>query len=223
MKKVFKNYGWLLKFIAAALILALGIVMKFVFGAEADTFVLIFTGFVFVILGLYRIIPLLKTLHNRLLKVINLIEIIFDVVIGAIMLFYGLTEKNPGSLYGYMLGSVLYVRAIVYLVSVVLVKETTDQFKFWFHLALFTLGVVVLVKGDIGTGTITWIIFGMSLVVAGYLSFDGGAHYKRYRYETNPIKVKVKENNKKKEEVIVDPVITPDKIDEPKKDNSIVQ
>jgi hypothetical protein len=80
-------------------------------------------------------------LHNRLLKVINLIEIIFDVVIGAIMLFYGLTEKNPGSLYGYMLGSVLYVRAIVYLVSVVLVKETTDQFKFWFHLALFTLGV----------------------------------------------------------------------------------
>ena len=85
-----------------------------------------------------------------------------------------------------------------------------------------TLGVAIFFNGDISTETIVWLIFAISIIVAGYLSFDGGGHYKRYRYETNPVKVKTK--TKTIEDVIVDPVIEPSTIEDPQQqEDQIIQ
>ena len=62
MKKFFKTYGWIFKFIAAGLILALGIVFKFILKDDAKMFVLLLTGVVLLLFGLFRVIPLIKTI-----------------------------------------------------------------------------------------------------------------------------------------------------------------
>lgn len=224
MKKLFKNYGWIFKFIAAGLILALGIVFKFILNDDAQVFVLVLTGLVLLIFGLFRIIPLVKTLKNKTLKIMNIIEVSVNIIIGLLMLYFAFFQEGKlGNLYGYLLGGVFYLRGLVYFVSVVLVHENTSPIQFWFHIGFLTLGVVMFFNGDISTETIVWIIFGLSILVAGYLSFDGGAHYKRYRYELNPIKVKSKDKKKKTEDVIVDPVIDPSTIEDPKQQDQIIQ
>lgn len=217
MKKLFKTYGWILKFIAAALILALGIVFRFILKDDAQIFVLVLTGMVLLIFGLFRIIPLVKTLKNKTLKILNIIEVSVNIIIGFLMLYFAFFQEGKlGNLYGYLLGGVFYLRGLVYFVSVVLVHEKTYPIHFWVHLAFLTLGVVIFFNGDISTDTIVWIIFALSIIVATYLSFDGGGHYKRYRYELNPVKVKTKDKNKTKEDVIVDPVIDPNTVEDPK-------
>lgn len=223
MKKFFKTYGWILKFIAAGLILALGIVFKFILKDDAKMFVLLLTGVVLLLFGLFRVIPLIKTLNNKILRVLNIIEVAVNIIVGAVMLFFAFTEGGDlGNIYGYLLGGVFYLRGLVYFVSVVLVKEQTNPLHFWFHLAILTLGVAIFFNGDISTETIVWLIFAISIIVAGYLSFDGGGHYKRYRYETNPVKVKTK--TKKQEDAIVDPVIDPSTIEDPQQqEDQIIQ
>ena len=53
------GYGWVLKFVLAAILLGVGIYMVF-----ANEVVYLITGVVIVIFSLFRVVPLLKTLKK---------------------------------------------------------------------------------------------------------------------------------------------------------------
>ena len=71
MDKARYGYGWVLKWLLAAILLGVGVYMVF-----ADEVVYTITGVSIVIFSLFRVVPLLKSLHKEVLRTINLIEII---------------------------------------------------------------------------------------------------------------------------------------------------
>ena len=64
MKKKLAKYAWLFEMIGCALLIGLGIIMKFI-----PSVLLVLVGLIFFVLGLFRIVPLLKTTDDKLLKI----------------------------------------------------------------------------------------------------------------------------------------------------------
>ena len=89
MPKTIKKYIWLFEWIAASLILALGLVIGFV-----DGVVLLATGISLVLIAILRVIPLFKTLKDKLMRWINLIEIILNLAIGGVMIYLTINAWN---------------------------------------------------------------------------------------------------------------------------------
>ena len=140
MTKLLKNFGWMLKIISAIFIL----VLAFVFITRTNTpqLILITVGGIFVLLGLVRVVPLLKTTENKVLRAVFLLEIVIDIGVGAALLVL----MNNASFYespwfGRLTGAVLYLRGIVHLMDIVLFKGKNDIVLFWFHIVLLTAGV----------------------------------------------------------------------------------
>lgn len=198
MKKLFKDYGWLLKFILAAILLAVGIWMVF-----ADDIIFAITGFAIVIFSIFRVVPLLKTLENELLRTVNLIEIIFDTVLGALMVYVAFTQTESASwdswlaAYKWMLAGFFYIRGVIFLSSTVFWSEKTEVPKFIFHLVIFTLAPVIIMWEDFRPQTLGILFLFMSIFGTIYLSFDGYGGYSRYRQR---YKAKTKKDKKEKEE-----------------------
>ena len=94
---------------------------------------LITVGGIFVLLGLVRVVPLLKTTENKVLRAVFLLEIVIDIGVGAALLVL----MNNASFYespwfGRLTGAVLYLRGIVHLMDIVLFKGKNDIVLFWF-------------------------------------------------------------------------------------------
>ena len=94
-----------------------------------------------------------------------------------------LVEGGLGNALGYMLGAYLVLRGSVHFFGVSEGKEKSDYVLYFFHIACLVVGGIVLVSGDIDAFLIIHIILGFSVVVGGYLIYDGGKGYKVYRYE----------------------------------------
>src|SRR5690606_12842398 len=121
------------KWILAAILIAVGVTMFF-----AQSVVFMVTGMAIVIFSIFRVVPLLKTLNKEVLRTLNLVEILFDIVLGGIMIWAGVDAYNTGQLdpfWGqvdkYTLVFVLVLRALVFLYSVVFLGEKTEQPKYW--------------------------------------------------------------------------------------------
>lgn len=210
------GYGWVLKFILAALLLGVGIYMAF-----ANEVIYTITGVGIIIFSLLRVIPLMKTLSKESLRTINLIEIIFDTLIGAMMIYVALTrdlanEPIWGSVYRYSLTFFFYVRGLIYFNSVVFLGEKTEVPKFWIHIVALTLGVIIAVIPNFDYATVGILLLILSIFGSVYLGYDGYGGYKKYREfskELNkdkqiaqevPLEAPAKDRQKKKP-VIEDP------------------
>lgn len=203
LKNPIKTYGWWLKIIGAALLLVLGLWICFD-RALGETIVVGFTGAVVVIYALIRIIPLIKTLKSKRSVAINIIEMVFDFIVG-ILLFVAaiMIQKDSenwfaefmGNYYKYFLGAVLYLRGVTFFVETVLYKEQTDRYKFWIHIACMTLGCIVVALDGFNAAKLALVIAILSLICAAAFMVDGGFHYFKYR---NKIKEEREEKTKDK-------------------------
>lgn len=182
MGKFKYGYGWLLKLILAAILLGVGVYMVF-----ADQVVYTITGIAIVVYSLVRVVPLLKTLEKEILRTINLIEIIFDVILGGVMIYAGITKPDTASwdtwlgIYKYMLAFFFYVRGLIFFSSIAFMEEKTEMPKFWFHIVALTLGPVIVLWENFKPSTLGWIFLFISVAGATYLGFDGYGGYKKYR------------------------------------------
>ncbi len=181
MSKMKYGYGWVLKFILAAILIGIGIYMIF-----ADEVVYLITGVGIVIFSIFRVVPLLKSLNKEVLRTINLIEIIFDTLIGGVMIYIAITrdlanEQVWSFVYRYALAFFFYARGLVYFNSVVFFGEKTEVPKFWIHIFSLTLGTVIAVLQGFDYGTVGLFILFVSLIGAAYLGYDGFGGYKKYR------------------------------------------
>ena len=182
MKKNKLNYGWVLKFLLAAILLGVGIYFFF-----AKEVVYTITWAAIVIFSIFRVVPLLKTLNKEVLRTINLIEIIFDILIGVFLIYIALSGKMHDNaelwskFYKYALAFFFYSRAVIYLTSVTFFEEKTDVAKFISHLIFITIGTVIATHPKFDDGTVALFLSIVSFAGTVYLSFDGYKNYKIYR------------------------------------------
>lgn len=175
------GYGWVLKFILAAILIGVGIYMVF-----ADEVVYLITGIAIVIFSLFRVVPLMKSLNKEVLRTINLIEIIFDVIVGAAMIYIvlskrDLTEPIWSAIYKYALAFFFYARGLVYFNSVVFFNEKTEVPKFWVHIIALSIGAIIAFTKDFDYNTVGLFFLIISIVGASYLGYDGFGGYQKYR------------------------------------------
>lgn len=213
------GYGWVLKWMLAAILLGVGIYMVF-----ADEVVYTITGVAIVIFSLFRVVPLLKSLSKEVLRTINLIEIIFDTLIGGIMIYIGVTKGSNlaneaiwGSVYQYSLVFFFYARGLVFFNSVVFLGEKTEIPKFWIHIAALTLGAVIAVSADFDYGTVGIFFLIIAVLGATYLGYDGFGGYRKYREYSKALNDGKAKEAQKGESQNIDKEVPKDKvIEEPK-------
>lgn len=178
------GYGWLVKWILAAILIAGGILMKLY---EVEV-VYATTGIAIVLFSLLRVYPLLKTLKKEVLRTINLIEIIFDTIMGGVMVYVVFSGKSDDSfwiaIYGYLLAVFFYARGLIYMLSLYYFQEKSEPLKFWFHIISLTLGPVIFVLAVMNKdiiSTLGWIVLFISVGGGAYLGYDGYGGYRKYR------------------------------------------
>lgn len=211
MLKVFKKYLWLFEFIAAALILVLGVYVKL-----EEQILYLIVGVAITILGLFRVIPLLKTTDDRILKFVFLGEMILNIGIGvALILLYANQKTDNGALLGYLIGGVLYIRGLIYFFATIFRKEGTDVTKFITHIALLTVGTAIVVRKGFSESTLGWLLLGISILTAAVMIINGYSNYNNYRHtyraveKTKEIKdlneLELPQNEGKVEDIINEP------------------
>jgi len=201
MGKVKFGYGWALKFLLAAILIGIGIFMFF-----ATEAVYTITGVAIVMFSILRVIPLMKSLNKEVLRTINLIEIIFDTLIGGVMIYIALTKNLQdeaiwGLVYRYALAFFFYVRGIVYFSSVVFFGEKTEVPKFWIHIIVLSIGAIIAVLPNFDYSTVALFLLFISIIGAAYLGYDGYGGYKKYREYSKDLNI-AKEKEKTKDQGI---------------------
>ncbi|MFA6889682.1 MAG: hypothetical protein WCQ80_01515 [Bacilli bacterium] len=181
MKKVFKKYLWLWEFIGVALILGIGLLVYF-----KNDILFVIVGLIFAVLGLLRIIPLVKTTQDKLLKWLYSFEVLINIGSGIALIVLGLDTENSVNLkllFGYLIGGILYFRGVVYFISTVLRHEGTDRTKFISNLVLLTVGALIIGRGGFAVEQLAIVILAIAFLTAIFVAYGGVKNYQNYRNE----------------------------------------
>lgn len=200
MKKKLAKYAWLFEMIGCALLIGLGIIMKFI-----PSVLLVLVGLIFFVLGLFRIVPLLKTTDDKLLKILYATELFIDMGAGIALFIIGIKNKsdsidNLKQVFGYIIAGILYLRGLVYLFAISFRKETAKIWLFFVHIALITLATVIIARGGFTLTTLGWILLVLSILCAIFVGVDSIKKYSNFRNEEYARKktqdIKTKEEKK---------------------------
>lgn len=222
-KNPIRSYKFWFKVFGAVLLIILGFFLL-LRQSDAQIIVLMFTGGVFSIYALMRVIPLIRTMEKGLSKVFCLIEILFDLIVGVLLIFLSIKQfgsEQSGIVkffvehYNMLIGIVLWLRGFVYFITTILFGEKTDKPQFYVHIAAISFGAFLLgVKIDAKyiAIAIAIIAFVCAVAIGGEGFYDYGKYRKQVksiREKQEPQKEKGKEAPAKKKE---------EKIDEPKRE-----
>jgi len=199
MNKPKFGYGWAVKWILAAILIAAGILMLLL----GNEIVFAVSGITIVFFSIFRVVPLMKTLKAEALRTINLFEIFFDFVIGGLMLFVvfsgNANDAFWGGLYGYLLAFVLFARGLVFFASSFYFQEKSESLKFWAHYVFASLAPAILVMTIMGTNIQKALSLIVMLIAIGggvYLGWDGFGGYRKYRESSKALNEDKKETKK---------------------------
>lgn len=171
-----KKYVWVVEWITTALLIVLGII------AVVEKTILLYTfGILFIIFGLFRIIPLLKTTNSKLVKWLLFGETIIDILSGGTLLFLAIKNAETGNYIGYIIGGVLYLRGFIHFLSTSLKDEPSNLVNFFFHIIMLTIGTVVITKGGFDKNLLAWLFLIVIVICAIILGVKGYRDYSNYR------------------------------------------
>lgn len=200
MKKKLAKYAWLFEMIGCALLIGLGIIMKFI-----PSVLLVLVGLIFFVLGLFRIVPLLKTTDDKLLKILYAVELFIDMGAGIALFIIGIKNKSDSiddlkKVFGYIIAGILYLRGLVYLFAVSFKKESAKIWLFFVHIGLITLATVIIARGGFTLTTLGWVLLALSILSAIFVGVDSIKKYSNFRNEEYARKktqdIKTKEEKK---------------------------
>ena len=197
------SYGWLLKWILAAILIAVGFTIFF-----NQSIVYLTTGIAILVFSIFRIYPLIKSLKKEVLRTLNIVEIVIDLILGGLILYAGIEATNNGGqidgvwdyLYTYSLVVFFVLRGLVFLYSVVFLGEKTEQPKYWAHIGILMIGAMIFAYPDFNSEFVAWLLLAITLLGGAYLIYDGAkgyGGYRRYSQELNEGKQKDKEKDNK--------------------------
>jgi signal transduction histidine kinase len=178
MKSFFKKYLFVFEFIAVAILLAVGIYLV----VDPQVFLYI-VGLALIIFGLYRVIPLVKTTKDNMMKLILTGEVIINVIAGVLLVLEGAKDDYNKDLLRWVVGAVFYLRGFLYFFGTVIRKESTDYTRFFVHIGIFTLGTGILFNNFLDETVMAWIVLVLCILASIFISISGIGHYKNYRYE----------------------------------------
>lgn len=182
--KAIKNYGWAVKIMVAAILLALAVYL--ILNQDVgETIIAVFMGATIIIYSVIRLVPFIKTQGSELVKTVNIIEITLSVVVGLILIIIPTaTEIDINVIFSYLMGSYLMIRGTVHFFSVSMHKEKSDAPLFIFHIAALILGSYIFTTfGKFDLAVILYVILIFSFGGSGFLSFEGYKGYKTYRFQ----------------------------------------
>lgn len=215
--KAFNMYKFIFKIFAFAILLTFGILI-WVFKDSAIGAIYLITGVAVAFAALIRVIPLLRTLKSGKARVISLCEIVLHIVIGIYLVgaafshwseiskdldlseLQGFAKFNLQA-YQYILVILFYTRVLCYFWITILYKEETDRVKFWLHIILMTLAVILAalpLDPEKVVYTLIVLAFACALVIGG----EAGTGYYRYRKSISTARKKNKGEDKKKDKGI---------------------
>ena len=199
-----KKYKWLYLWIAAAGLIAFGLIVL-IWKEFGQSVVIFISGLLLIAFVLIRFIPLIKTTRNKWAITINAIEMFIDLVVGVLLIVFTVKEGTSATdfnkIYPFILGGVLYLRGLVYLLELSFFEGKKEAVKFIVHLAILTVGVVIMARYDsFTTESFRW-IFGLAFCLSGGIAgVDGGNNYRKYREKYSSDKNK-KEKAKEEKEI----------------------
>src|SRR5690554_2395368 len=212
MKTFFKKYLWLWEFIGVAFILAVGLVAKLV-----PSILVLIVGIALIVFGIFRIIPLVRTTNEKFLNWIYTIEILVTIIAGVVLIILYVNETDLESAFGYLIGGVLYLRAIIFFYATTLRDEEADWPQFLTHAILITLGTAIIARGGFDTNDFGWLILAFAIITTGFIGYSGFNNYRNYRNQraAEQITKKIKEEDiAPTADEIIEPTIEDEKIDD---------
>lgn len=193
-----KKYRWLYLWIASAALLTFAVIL-FLNSTFRESFVFYVTGAILVIFVIIRFIPLVKTSRENMALALNVIEMLVDMIVGILMIILTAKlqdKKLLDTLYPFLIGGVIYARALVYFVEISFLKTKPEKLKFFIHIALLTVGSVIMARFDNFNPNSLGFVIGVFFALSGIFTLtDGIINYNNYR----KLYVKVKKEVKKEE------------------------
>ena len=193
-----KKYRWLYLWIASAALLTFTVIL-FLSSTFRESFVFYVTGAILVIFVIIRFIPLVKTSRENMALALNVIEMLVDMIVGILMIILTAKlqdKKLLDTLYPFLIGGVIYARALVYFVEISFLKTKPEKLKFFIHIALLTVGSVIMARFDNFNPNSLGFVIGVFFALSGIFTLtDGIINYNNYR----KLYVKVKKEVKKEE------------------------
>ncbi len=177
-----KQYGWAVKIIGAALLIAIAVFLEL---GDGEGIVIPFVGGAIIIYSVIRLVPFVKTQKNDLIKTINIIEITIDIGIGLVLIIVEIfTSFDLGIWFGYLLGIYLMLRGAVHFYGISLGVEKSDVVLYLFHVFALVVGsYIFFFDGGFTAAILIHIILFFTVVSGGYLIYDGYKGYRVYRYQ----------------------------------------
>ena len=196
--KNFNIYKFIVKLIAFGILVAFGI-MILIFKDNATGAIYLITGIIASFSALFRIYPLMKTLKTHRARLVSLIEIICDCVVGvylviAAFVLWGQVNSYDFQLYGdynwfndfnfkaykYILIALLGSRSIIYYYQTYICKEDSTKVLFYLHTGI-NITAIVLGCIQFESKDVPLILAILAFISAAVIGGEAGGGYYRYK------------------------------------------
>ena len=223
--KNFNIYKFIVKLIAFGILVAFGI-MILIFKDNATGAIYLITGIIASFSALFRIYPLMKTLKTHRARLVSLIEIIADCVVGVYLVIaafvlwgqvnsenvtvngYNWFNKFNFKAYKYILIALLGSRSIIYYYQTYICKEDSTKVLFYLHTGI-NITAIVLGCIQFESKDVPIILAILAFISAAVIGGEAGGGYYRYK---KTVTSKGDNKEKQKEEGIEAPGKDEDKI-----------
>lgn len=195
------------KLIGGVVLLVFSLAMLFQKDLRERVCVGIFGGIV-AVFAVYRIYPTFKYEKGNWVKLLCIIEIIVDLVIGVVLAIGGFNFSESGKdlaeftskNFHYLLGFVFYLRGIVYTLSTIIFKQNSNIKNYVVNILCLSFGAYVFASDNFLITALGWALVVLALGSSAYLLVEGGIDYNNYRNHNEQHKRKVEQKKKEKEQ-----------------------
>lgn len=174
-------YLFIIYWITAAFVLAAGI---WLLADRTHLLVYIVLGIFFILVGLARLIPLIKTSKTTSMKIINVVLLLLDAGLGVWLILTASKETTPDSLaklFAYLMGLMLFANGVFTLFGSSLRHEPITLPSFILHVLYIALGSYFVGIGGIDVASISTTLAVVSFLITIYFIVIGMTAYRAYR------------------------------------------
>jgi len=176
-------YNWVFKFVGAAMLIALALVL---FIVDVGHLIEAFVGILIGGYAVMRLVPFIKTQRSDLIKTINIFEIGFNLLVATVFIGNAIVrgevlgQIGNIDLFGVLTGAVLIVRGMVHFYGISDGNEKGDHGTYFFHVSTLIVGTLIIAQGY-SVEHLIWLMLALTIGSATYLSVDAYGGYNLYR------------------------------------------